>query len=353
MSQLTPDSAARTVNEMTHQSDEKKHYAGFRIYHENDFVVPFVTNTDDNYTGGLKVEFITNAIPQKPAIIFNPLKGKINSLSFLFGLTAFTPQDLADPNIIYTDRPYASFRYWGIGVSSINKDTTWKLSYELQFGAMGRPLAGKGQSYIHRNHLFGSQRADPMGWKYQIGYDGTFAFNSYWKLERKIWESKLKGKKENFRLIQLTGRGEMNLGQYMINAAVEPRVSLFNWNHNFGEYEDEPGLPAVFGPTALTSIDRMKKRNKAGFYIYAGMRPRIVVHNTTLTGKLLGKSSVHTIPSSSLKNVIFEYDCGLAFRWRFFRLGYNLIGRSKEFSFQNKDFHNWGGLYIGSIIRFK
>jgi hypothetical protein len=349
--QLIPDTG-RVTGKRNDSVLEKKNYAGFRIYSENDFFAPFVSNTDDNYTGGLRAEIITNIIKAKPAIIFNPLKGKIHSLSFLFGFTSFTPRDLADPNIIYTDRPYASFRFWGIGISSINLDTTWKLSYELQLGAIGRPGVGNSQSYIHRHHIFGTQRDVPMGWKYQIGYNGIFAFNLYTKLEKRIWSSGWKGRKKNFRVIQITGRGEMNLGQYLINAAVEPRISLFNWNHNFGEFEDEPGLPVKADPPSPPTTS-VKRKNKAGFYIFGSIRPRFVLHNTTLTGKLLGRSSVYTIAPSELKHLLFEYDCGLAFRWCFLRLGYNVFGRSKEFSFQNKNFHTWGGFYIGGIFKFR
>jgi len=122
------------------------HYLGFRIYHENDFIVPrfinkgLINNPDDNYTGGSKVEIITNLINNtKIALLkplLNPLKGDINSLSIVFGYTTFTPQDLKDSLIIYYDRPYASYRFWGLGVSSVDRDTSWKLYYELQLGAI-------------------------------------------------------------------------------------------------------------------------------------------------------------------------------------------------------------------------
>jgi len=334
-------------------SENKKRYLGFRIYHENDFIIPafisrnFFKNTDDNYTGGLKIEIITNIPDAKNSFVLNPLRGNINSVSFVFGVTAFTPQDLANTAIVFNDRPYASFRFWGLGVSSVSPDTSWNLSYELQFGAMGKPLAGDAQSYLHRKNFLGSKRPDPKGWDYQIGYDGAFAFNLHGKLERKIWSSKLQGRKQNFRWVQVSTRGELNVGQYMTNISVEPRISLLNWNHNPEESEDEPGLPSIARPLVSG-----KTKNTAGFYLFFGLRPRFVLHNTTLTGRLLSKSSVHTIAPSELKRALFEYDFGFAFRWYFLRLGYNLFGRSKEFSFQNKNFHNWGGFYVGGIFRF-
>lgn len=327
------------------KSQQVKGFAGIRIYHENDFIIPFATNYDDNYTGGLKVELITNLLPAENSFLLNPLKGKFYSLAFQFGVTAFTPRDLADPNLITTDRPYASFRHWGIGVSSVSRDTSWKLTYEIQLGAMGRPSAGDAQSYIHRHHWFWSDRPDPQGWDHQVAFDGAMAINLHSIVERKIWSSKLIGANKNFRWIELTGRADINLGQYMINTALEPRINLININHRFGEHEDEPGLPAISG--------HGKKAFRFGFHVFAGARPRFVLHNATLTGKLIGKKSEYTVPSSAMKNVLLEYDLGLMLRLGGFRFGYNVFSRSKEFDYQNTDRHSWGGVHVGYLRNIK
>jgi hypothetical protein len=326
----------------------KKYYIGIRLYHENDFIVPrfinkgLFNNTDDNYTGGSKLEITTNLFRQisflKP--LLNPLKGNISTSSFIFGYTTFTPQDLKDSSVIYTDRPYASYRFWGFGVSSVDRDTSWKLYYEILLGSMGRPLAGDIQSRMHvflRRHCHFT-RDVPEGWHNQIGYSQIFTANLTAKLERRIWPSKKLEQKKNFRWVQFSARSELNLGQYMTNISLEPRISLLNWNHNFGEFEDEPSLPS------------RKIMNKSGFHLFIGIRPKLVIHNATLTGRL-GNTSVHTINPSELNNVLMEYNCGFAYRLGGFRVGYNLFVRSKEFSFQNKSLHSWGGFYIGGVFR--
>lgn len=337
------------------------HYLGFRVYHENDFIVPrFISkklfgNPDDNYTGGSKAEIITNIFNKTKFVLLNPLKGKINSLSILFGYTTFTPKDLKDSLIIYTDRPYASYRFWGLGVSSVSNDTSWKLSYEVQIGDIGRPLAGKIQSGMHAflQHCCGFTREIPQGWKHEIGDSGTFAGNFNMKLEKKIISTKSVGRKKNFRFVQFSARSELNIGNYMTNLSIEPRVSLFNLNHNFGEFEDEPGLVSVHKITKMKTIKKEDNKNNIGFHLFIGIRPKWVIHNATLTGKGIKQPSVHTINSSELEWMLWEYNFGIAFRWHCFRFGYNLFIRSKEFSFQNSDHHSWGGLYIGSIYQLE
>jgi outer membrane protein LpxR len=337
------------------------HYLGFRLYHENDFIVPgfiskkFFNNPDDNYTGGSKAEIITNLFNKTRFFLLNPLNGDINSLSVLFGYTTYTPQVLADSLIIYDDRPYASYRFWGFGVSSVNCDTSWKLSYEVLLGAMGRPLAGNIQSGMHAflQHCCDFTREIPQGWKHQVGDSGTFAGNFNLKLEKRICTSKLVGRKKNFRFIQFSARSELNVGNYMTNISLEPRVSLFNLNHNFGEFEDEPGLVSVEKETKRKTIKKENTKNKISFNLFMSIRPKWVIHNATLTGKGIKRASVHTINSSELEPILWEYNFGLAFRWHCFRFGYNLFIRSKEFSFQKSGHHSWGGLYIGSIYQLE
>ena len=341
---------------------KNKRYVGFRIYHENDFLALFFNNTDDNYTGGSKLEIITNLFnDNKIALLnpfLNPLNGDFSSLSILFGYTAYTPQELKDSLVIYNDRPYASYRFWGLGISSVSSNMKWKLYYELQLGELGKPLAGDIQIYAHDNlrHCCGFTRDIPRGWDFQVGFPGSFALNLNAKLERRIWQSNTLGKKENFRWAQFSARSELNYGRYMTNISVAPHISLANWNHNFGD-EDEPGIPSIdVNPVrneVTEAVANCKTGNKAGFHLFIGIRPKYVIHNSTLTGKRLKKASIHTISSSELDRFFMEYNFGFSFKWAFFRLGYNLFIRGREFSFQNKDCQTWGGLHIGGIFRFE
>src|SRR5688500_9358133 len=341
----------------------KKHYISKRIYHENDILAPgflnkwLFGNTDDNYTGGSKLEITTNLFKNnkiaflKP--LLNPLNGDISSLSFIFGYTTFTPQSLKDSVVIYNDRPYASYRFWGFGISSIDRDTSWKLSYELHLGSMGRPLAGDIQTRMHIffKRRFRASRDVPEGWHNQIGYSQIFTANLTARLESRIWPSKREESEKNFRWLQFSVRSEVNLGQYMTNISVAPHISLVNWNHNFGEFEDEPGLPSVEEGKTKSPF-KIITRYKTGFHFFIGIRPNLVIHNAPLTGRL-GNTSIHTINSSELNNMLLEYYFGFALRSGFFRFGYNLFVRSKEFSFQNKNLHSWGGFYIGFVKLYK
>ena len=119
----------------------------------------------------------------KKQSIFNPLGGENVAHFLTAGVAAFTPQSLEKSTVITDDRPYASFTYFGFGVSSINKMANLKLQYEIDLGKMGKPFAGDAQTYIHKNGWFGSTRPIPQGWNYEIGEGGKFAFNITGKSE--------------------------------------------------------------------------------------------------------------------------------------------------------------------------
>src|SRR5688572_7689083 len=302
----------------------KKRYLGVRLYHENDFIVPG-SDRDNNYTGGVKLEIITNLFKVDKIALLKASNDNVNSISIALGFTVFTPHDIGNPLIVYNDRPFASYHFIGFGVSSISKDAKWKLSYELQLGAMGMSFAGKIQEEGHDffQRAFGASRDVPRGWPHQIGYPGRFAANLNGKVVKSIFYPDPRGPKKNYRLLQISASGELNLGQYLTNISVEPTISFFNWNHNFGD-DDDPSIE-VFRKDECRCITK----NKAGFYLFFGIRPKFVIHNTTLTGKWLDITSVHTISSSELDRFFMEYNFGFSFRWAFLRLGYNILVRGK------------------------
>jgi hypothetical protein len=92
----------------------------------------------------------------------------------------------------------------------------------------------------------------------------------------------------------------------------------------------------------------MRKKNfNLNFYITP--RVKVVAHNTTLTGNLLAKTSEYSLNQKDVTPVLFEYDMGFNLRWSFVNFGANLSGRSKEFTFQEKTFQHWGGVYVAII----
>lgn len=325
---------------------EKENYVMLRVNHENDFLPEFLNksafpNRDDNYTGAMKIEFMTNLFRNSlgKRAIFNPLGGENVSHFLTFGVAAFTPQHLEKTQVITDDRPYASYRYWGFGTQSINRKGNLKLLYELDLGSMGRPIAGDAQTYIHEHNMFGSTRPIPQGWGYEIAEGGKFAFNITGKLDYLLYPREpFKLKNKRFNWLFIVPRFETNLGNYMINAAVAPRIYLFNLNYNFADLLGEPSQAAD---------STQKIFNKSyGFYFYATPRLRYVAHNATLTGKWVDRNPYTRVEQSEINKLLTEYDFGVQVRLAWLHLGYEVNKRSKEFSYAVKDRHYWGKVYL-------
>jgi hypothetical protein len=89
--------------------------------------------------------------------------------------------------------------------------------------------------------------------------------------------------------------------------------------------------------------------------LFGYITPRIkaVFHNTTLTGNLLTKKSEYRLDSKEVNMALLEYDAGVQFSWGFLRLGYSVYGRGREYNSEKKGFHNWGGLYVGFVVKCK
>lgn len=84
------------------------------------------------------------------------------------GLLIFTPQDLAQPQPVRGDRPYASLFFLGNGRRYVATDRPVAYDTSLTLGVLGLGAAGAVQRGLHR--LTGS--TIPQGWSHQISAGG-------------------------------------------------------------------------------------------------------------------------------------------------------------------------------------
>jgi len=155
----------------------KKAFYGIRLFTENDYLSFFSPNTDDNYTGGVKVEFLTNNFRfLRLGKLFKTNKWDIVSQTIGYGVTVFTPNDIANDKIVRNDRPYASYEFLNIGSYFIDTISNKNIvGYELLIGSIGSQRGRNLQTTIHKNHFLGTQRPVPMGWDYQVANGGSLA----------------------------------------------------------------------------------------------------------------------------------------------------------------------------------
>lgn len=88
--------------------------------------------------------------------------------AFAAGLLVFTPNDLTAPEVINSDRPYASLFFLSVGRRYTSPEADVAYDSSLTVGMLGLTAAKSVQRALH--HLTGSQQ--PQGWSHQISAGG-------------------------------------------------------------------------------------------------------------------------------------------------------------------------------------
>ncbi|MFN2458139.1 MAG: lipid A-modifier LpxR family protein [Chitinophagaceae bacterium] len=319
-------------------SDSK--YIGIRFYVENDIFSFLATNYDDNYTGGVKIEIFSNfsnAFFTKR--ILNPLKWDPIQQYISFNVVAFTPFDLGNKDIVRDERPYASYQHFSFGTSFWAQDRKKKASYEILLGKIGKHLAGNVQEKAHRCHWLGITRPEPFGWKYQIAEGGAFAANVRFNYQQILAGKPISKNKSSFVAVW---RNDLNFGNYVSNVSTGIRL-LFITGKTSVLNEGEPEIV----------VPNIREKNKVQAYVYITPKVKLVMHNATLTGKHLNRSSVHTIDPDDISRLLTEYDAGVQVSYGILRAGYILMGRGKEYALEKKYYHHWGGIHLGLVKQFQ
>jgi hypothetical protein len=160
---------------------------GFFIEHDNDFLAP--GNLDRDYTGGGLAEIFTDYFKMRlwrnfveNSLAKNLLKRNnyYSYQSILFGAQAFTPyiRDTSklptDTSVIRTDRPFASFQFFGRGKYLIHRRGHHRIKQTIKLGKIGGNDAPMIQRILHRDL---TSSIYPNGWGAQIGApNGRYCF---------------------------------------------------------------------------------------------------------------------------------------------------------------------------------
>src|SRR5437868_2284075 len=107
----------------TPDPDELRNIFSFQV--ENDYFNP-IGKTDRDYTNGLRIGWLSPALPQLPDSVANLMtlptffgEGAVSSVTRRFGVSfgqnLYTPADTRTPLPILNDRPYAAWLYAEIG----------------------------------------------------------------------------------------------------------------------------------------------------------------------------------------------------------------------------------------------
>ncbi|WP_299627220.1 lipid A-modifier LpxR family protein [uncultured Tenacibaculum sp.] len=246
---------------------DKKIIKGVRVYTDNDAFAVF-DNRDHEYTGGVRIAFITDYVGLK-LISFRRDHKYLSYQSVFFGFDLYTPNvlnvnDIGDLNPI--DRPFASFQYIGRTRNIIRYDGRYRSTAEIKIGIIGGEVSRNFQRVIHRDI---TDSENNNGWNYQIANGGRFALQY---MNNHQWENKL-GKKE------LYFHYGFQYGLGWEKNYVSPMLSLTNKCF----FERNPDS-AINSENHFFGSQKWWDQIKQTAFFAVNVQPEIVFYNTMLQG---------------------------------------------------------------------
>lgn len=314
---------------------------GAGLYLDQDLAVPFL-NEDRDYTMGIAAEFFWQ---DKKAGLY-PLDGIAERIglwmglhakqdrivrSFMLGSVTYTPNDLADPNPIYNDRPYASLLYLNNKRVRVNRKNA--VGVELQLGLLGADLAGDVQTALHRlwRDVADSDRpVDPRGWNHQISQGGELTLRARLSNSQLLFEDR-----NNW---DVASAGSLTLGyQTNLSLGLSARVGRLaspSWTLPFDPVNRGNFLPSLAG---------------SEWYGWAVYRLRLVGYDAFLQGQF--RDSEVTFHWNEIEPILHEGGLGFTFTYQPLQFTVAVNAKSPELKhgLDHRN-HYWGGLY--TVYRF-
>lgn len=318
---------------------EEENDSGWAVFFDNDVLALDSwthVNDDRNYTMGLAVSLggkrfarrwlgdarfaIDHVLGQHDA------NSKTTYHSIVFGVTAFTPNDLEERLPILTDRPYGSLAFLGnqkLSVSSANGDDASRSMFVL--GLLGLNIAKGAQRFLH-NKLHVSKQ-DPLGWHNQISNGGEITMLYSSERLRKLSEANPR--------YDLTGNAGYKVGHYTgLTAGLDFRVGRIT-----SQFYEHSANPMANFSALLKSA-----RPANDFYAYASYQATLVGYNALLQGQF--RESRHSFSGSQIERPVHWAALGVVYDTPRGKLTFSLNRRSAEFKGPDALRHYWGGVYF-------
>lgn len=312
----------------TNPCEAAENLATFSFYFENDLFA----DTDRGYTNGVKLSWISpdltsyaksNRLPEWSLLLIRRMPfinepGLQRNVTLSIGQNIYTPEDISREELLESDRPYAGWTYFGIGLHSKNERRLD--SVEIQLGMTGpASFAEQTQKWVHEWRSC----QHPNGWDNQIKNELGLAV-IYERKWRFLYDRNIG--KLGFDVIPHIGGALGNVYTYA-NAGMEARLG---WNipKDFGTSLIRP--PGDSSAPLNSSRDlRASKGSGFGLYAFATADGRAVLHDIFLDGNTFSDS--HSVDK---KRFVADFGMGLGLVTRRFKLCYTHVLRTKEFSGQ-------------------
>ncbi len=293
---------------------------------KNYFILPCLRKCIDKAIG---LDYIYTA---------NNTKYFVSNLSLLG--SGFTPLNIGTEVIDSLDRPYGSILSLGsTRITVFNEDAVfdeehsefphkYAISTSFFIGALGLNLANSIQSYIHRNHWFGSTRPIPEGWKNQISNGGELT--GLYSIS--VITPYITLRNNGFKLLESTIDVTTQIGYYT-NFALGINTKL-------GKFDSE----YWYLNNLLTNASQKVLQNKHSNFkwnIGFSLRARYVIYNALLQGQF--KKSVYELSSDQITRILLEATFGIdILLFERLNLTFRPISiRTAEFKDAGRN-HSWG-----------
>lgn len=281
------------------------------------------SGTDRYYTHGTRLSYLSSEETPKwleHAAALVPVFSQRGHLrtSYAVGQSIFTPDDITKSDLIEDERPYAGWLYGAVGLISDHRVRDGNLrsgrldSLELNIGIVGPDsFAEDTQSFVHK--VIDSPK--PQGWDHQLHNElgVMLIYDRQWQAQ---YIDEIMGLG-----VDLTPHIGGILGNVMTSASIGATLRIGrDLPSDYGPPRIQPSLPGsgFFRPT-----------KNFGWYLFAGLEGRYVLHNIFLDGNTFDSS--HEVKREPL---VGDLQAGLVLTWKNIRLSFTNIYRSDEFEGQ-------------------
>ncbi|MCU7932948.1 MAG: lipid A deacylase LpxR family protein [Candidatus Thiodiazotropha sp. (ex Codakia rugifera)] len=318
---------------------------GWQFYFDND--ISFNDEKDRNYTGGLALTLSG----KRAATYWFSIDGWLNGLDRLsgfeslqkgnagidrhaleFGLTIFTPDDIAEQEAISDDHPYANMLFMANSQTTVYPDRGLIFQSTLLLGLLGTAVGEQVQKAIH--NLTDSD--EPQGWKNQISEGGELTAK-YTLSTQKILLSHQGNISYDIR-----GGVEAGIGYSTdLNSSISFRLGKLNtpwWS--FTPHQSEYiSLGQTFGDNAQQGA------NPAELFVWGGLNLKYRLYNVILQGQF--RDSAVTYDHDDLEPLILDGWLGITKTFRNgFGVSFVMRKQNNEIKGSGRNDPFWSGLII-------
>lgn len=285
---------------------------GWSVHLDNDLFA--LSSSDQQYTGGASLELAGRRAQEWP-LSLNPAlewvdgltgfdalvagEGRRASHSMIIGVSAFTPDDISDPEPIFDDHPYGSLVLFGNTRHSVAPDTPVSYKSTLLLGLLGTNVAHEAQDFFH--DLTGTQKA--QGWDNQISDGGEPTFR-YEVRRHELLASGGSGETTRSDLRWTTGG---SIG-YITEATLGASARWGRIGSQWWRFEPSPGEYMRYGaPQRLAGT----AEGDDEWYFWFSVEGNLRLYNALLQGQF--RDSPVTFSRGELRKFLLDTTAGFTF----------------------------------------